>query len=248
MKVVIIDDENKIINTITKLIETSFIDISIVASSNDIRSGYHQIIKHQPDILILDINLPDGTGFDLLKRFSHPRFKLIFVTAYEEYAIKAFKFSAIDYILKPIDANELNLAISKARDLKIIEEQQLKVKALMENVNEDKTLKKIVLRTSESLHLVKVEDIIRCEADSNYTFFYLIDGRKILISKTIKEYTELLKNSGFVRVHQSHLINTSYIDRYDKTSGRGLVMKDDSNIPVSKDRKPYFLKHLDSLF
>lgn len=247
-KVVIIDDENCVIQTVSRLIEEHFTDILIAGSANDISTGYRQILKNGPDILILDINLPDGSGFELLRKFVEPEFKLIFITAHEEYAIEAFKFSAIDYILKPIDSDALITALNKARELKAMEEQHLKVKALLDNLDGNSPSKKIVLRTSDSLHLINVCDIVRCEADSNYTFFYLKDNKRILVSKTIKEYSQLLKPSGFIRVHQSHLVNTDHVDRYVKTDGGTLIMKDNSKVPVSNDRRAFVLKQLESLY
>jgi two-component system LytT family response regulator len=248
LKALIIDDETSVIKTITTLIEQHFTDIGICGSANNINAGYRLILKTSPDILLLDINLPDGNGFDLLRKFKEPAFKLIFITAHEEYAIKAFKFSAIDYLLKPIDESALISAVNRARNLKVMEEQHLKVKALLDNLGGSNATKKIILRTADSLHLINVSDIIRCEADSNYTFFYLKKGKRILVSKTIKEYSELLKPSGFIRVHQSHLVNTDYVDRYVKTGGGTLIMKDDSEVPISHDRRAFVLKQLESFF
>ncbi len=247
MKAIIIDDEKGVIGTISKLLEDHFSDIDIVSTAHDIITGYNVIIEHDPDILILDINLPDGTGFDLLKKINSPRFKLIFVTAYEDYAIKAFKYSAIDYILKPIQPDEFVAAINRAKSMKMKEDQQLKLTALLDNYDEGHVMKKIVLRTADSLHLVQIDDIIRCESDSNYTMFYMCNNKKILVSRTMKEYAELLKTAGFLRVHQSHLINVNHIERYAKAEGGAMIMKDGSNVPISHERKAYILKHLESL-
>ncbi len=246
MKAIIIDDETRVRNTITKLVESNFPDVSIVASAGDIESGYKMVTELNPDILFLDIHLPDGNGFDLLKKIETISFKLIFVTAHEEYALQAIKLSALDYILKPIDQDELSNAINKAHEIFKREEEQLKVKALLDNFEEKKTLKRIILRTSDYLHFVNIDDIIRCESDNNYTFFYLTDNKKVLVSKTIKEYEELLKNSGFLRVHQSHLINLLFVDKYVKSEGGYLQMKDNSNIPISINNKQYVLKMLNA--
>jgi len=246
-RAVIIDDENRVINTITTFIAENFSDIDVVDTANDITTGYRMIRKSDPDILLLDINLPDGSGFELLRKFDTPRFKLIFVTAHEEYAIEAFKYSAIDYILKPIEEDALVAALNRAKDVKVMEDQQLKVKALLDNLEGGSALKKIILRTADCLHLINVNDIVRCEADSNYTFFYLKEGKRILVSKTIKEFTELLKHVHFIRVHQSHLVNTDYIDRYMKTDGGTLIMRDNSEVPISQDRRAFVLKQLESL-
>lgn len=235
------------ISTLTTLIHEHFNDIEVIETANDIATGYSVIQKTDPDIVLLDINLPDGNGFDLLRKFGTIHFKLIFITAHEEFAIEAFKYSAIDYILKPVEEDALVEAIKRARNLKLMEDQHLKIKALLGNLDEGVPMKRIILRTADCLHLINVNDIIRCEADSNYTYFYLRDGKRILVSKTIKEFSEMLKNAGFIRVHQSHLVNTDYIDRYMKTDGGTMIMRDQSQVPISQERRAYVLKKLESL-
>ncbi len=247
MKVIIIDDDNRVLNIISNLITTGFTDIEIVATAGDIKEGYHSINEHKPDLVFLDINLPDGTGFDLLKKIQTIDFRIIFITAYEEYAVQAIKVSALDYILKPVDAEELYEAVNKARKIINEEEEQLKINNLINNIKGEKVPKHLVLHTSECLHFVNIDEIIRCEADSNYTFFYLTGNRKILVSKTIKEFADLLQHSGFLRVHQSHLINTAFLDKYIKSEGGYLQMKDNSNIPIALNRKQEILKKLGSM-
>ncbi len=247
MKVVIVDDDKKICRFISGFIADNFPDISVVDITHDIESGYHAINKHSPNLLFLDIRLPDGMGFDLLRKFDSINFKVIFITGYEKFALLAIKFSALDYLLKPIDPEELTEATRRALEMVRHEEENVKIDALLENYNEKKVLKRVILKTSECIHVIKVEDIIRCEADNNYTFFFLRDGNKILISRTIKEYCELLKPSGFLRVHQSHLINVSYIDKFVKSEGGYILMKDKSQIPVSIHNKHLVIKELENL-
>ena len=247
MKAIIIDDEPRVINIITNLIKSGAPDVAVIATATDIRTAYEAITTLSPDIVFLDIQLPDGTGFDLLKKIHSLSFKLIFVTAHGEYAIKAIKCSAIDYLLKPIDPDEFYLAVNKARSLVKEEEEKLKVNALIDNLENKKSIQHIVLHTAECLHIVKIEDIIRCEADNNYTFFHLTGNKRILVSKTIKEYAELLKASGFIRVHQSHLINLAFVDRYMKSEGGYILMKDQSSVPISLSHKRLVLKTLESL-
>ena len=187
--------------------------------------------------------MPDGTGFDLLRKFDSLNFKFVFITAYKEHAIKAFKFSALDYLLKPIDPDDLIETIDRVS--KTINEtgSNMKLEALLENISsQSNEPKKIVLRTSESIHIVKVTDIIRCESSSNYTYFFLKDGKKLLVSRTLKEYHEMLDSKSFFRPHQSHLININYIDRFEKADGGYLIMKDGSNVPVSFRKKDQLLK------
>jgi len=242
MNAVIVDDEATVRNTIKSLINENFPDISVVATAGSIQEGCETIMNNKPDLLFLDIELPDGTGFDLLKKFPQVTFKIIFVTGHQEYALDAIKVSALDYVLKPIDTDELVSAIEKAREVINQEEQNLKLLALSENLQCKKVLKRIILHTADHLQLVSVPDIVRAEADSNYTLFWLSGNRKIMVSKTIKEFDSLLANSGFIRVHQSHLVNLEHIDRFMKKDGGWLRMKDGSSVPVSPNLKKQVLQ------
>lgn len=197
------------------------------------------INRTQPDLVLLDINLTDGTGFDLLKKFNGFQFKLIFITAHEEYAIQAFKFSAVDYILKPVVASDLLNAVEKAGKAIQQEETELKISALLANLDK---IKKIVLKTAESIHIIHVKNIIRCEADVNYTNFYLDNGERLIVSRTLKEFAEMLEPAGFFRTHQSHLVNLDHISRFDKTEGGHLVLADDSIVPVSSRKREELFK------
>ena len=244
MKAIIVDDESAVRNTITALLQENFPDIIISSSVGTIREGYSAIIKHQPDLLFLDIELPDGLGFDLLKNLSPVNFRTIFITGHQEYALNAIKVSALDYILKPIDNEELKSSVEKAREVISQEEEQMKLLALAENLQGKKVLKRIILRTSEALQLISVGDIIRAEADSNYTHFYLAGGKHVLVSRTIKEYEAMLAGSGLVRVHQSHLVNLNYVDKFIKRDGGYLQLKDGSAIPVSPNLKQKVLRAL----
>ncbi|MCD4747129.1 MAG: LytTR family DNA-binding domain-containing protein [Bacteroidales bacterium] len=238
ISIVIIDDEPKARETIINILKLSKAGINIVGQAEDVSSGYDIIILKNPDLVLLDINLPDGTGFDLLKKFEKINFKVIFITAYEEHAIKAFKFNALDYILKPVTAGDLIQAVEKAGESIYKEETGIQLSALLSNLNK---IKKIVLKTAESIHLINVKDIIRCESDVNYTIFHLINDEKLMVSKTLKEYTELLESVGFFRTHQSHLVNLDHIVRYDKAEGGHLVMDDESIVPVSSRKKENLL-------
>jgi len=244
MNVVIVDDEATVRNTIKSLLNENYPDINILATAGTIGEGYEAIEKYKPDLLFLDIELPDGTGFDLLKKFQQLPFKIIFVTGYHEYALDAIKVSALDYILKPVDTDELCLAVEKAREIINQAELQLKLEALNENLQGKKVLKRIILHTSDHLQLVSVSDIIRAEADSNYTSFTLSDGKHIMVSRTIKEFESLLSDSGMIRVHQSHLVNINFIDRFVRKDGGYLLLKDGTKIPVSPNLKKQVLQAL----
>jgi len=244
MNAVIIDDEANVRNTISVLLGENFPGISIMASAGTVEEGYEAIVKYKPDLVFLDIELPDGTGFDLLRKFQQIPFKIIFVTGHQEYALDAIKVSALDYVLKPVDTDELRHAVEKAGEIISQEEQKLKFQALNENLQSKKVLKRIILHTSDHLQLVSVSDIIRAEADSNYTSFSLADGKHVLVSRTIKEFESLLSGSGMIRVHQSHLVNINYIDRFVKKDGGYLLLKEGTKIPVSPNLKKQVLQAL----
>ena len=248
MKVIIIDDEIRTRKSIADILKFSQQDIELVAEAEDVATGVDAIIEYKPDLILLDIDMPDGTGFDLLKKLNDIHFKIIFITAYEEYAVRAFEFSAIDYILKPVDPKKLIDAIDKAHQLVEQENINLKLNALFANIeNSVSENKKLVLKTSESIYIINTHDIVRCESDGGYTQFYLIDGKKILVSRNLKDYEGMLDGFGFYRIHQSHMINLKYIDHYSKTEGGAVVMKDSSNLPVARRKKESFLKLLEMI-
>jgi len=243
IKAVIIDDEGKARETIRNIIGSYCSDVSIVAEARNVKTGLEVISRHEPEIVFLDIKMPDGTGFDLLNQLYKIEFKLIFITAFDEYAIQAFKFSALDYILKPVNPSSLIEAVEKAKDIIEAENIKLKLDTFLDNVDSpSKEPKKLVLNTHDSIYVVKTDDIIRCKSDQNYTEFFLNDEKKLVVSKTLKEYDEMLSNYGFFRVHQSHLINLSYMVRFDKSEGGFVVMKDEAYIPVSSRKRESLLQ------
>jgi len=245
MNAIIVDDELNVRNTIKALVGEYFPDINIVSSAGTIEAGYEAINLYHPDLLFLDIELPDGNGFDLLRKFPSISFKVIFITGHHEFALNAIKVSALDYILKPLDTDELRQAIEKARRIIGSDEQQLKLQALNDNLQSGKrVLKRIILHTSDHLQLVSISDIIRAEADSNYTSFSLSGGKRILVSRTLKEFESLLSGSGVIRVHQSHLVNIIYIDRFVKKDGGYLLLKEGTKVPVSPNLKKQVLQAL----
>ena len=244
MNAVIIDDEATVRNAISSLLGDYFPEIRIIATAGTVEEGFESIVKHKPDLVFLDIELPDGTGFDLLRKFQQIPFKIIFVTGHQEYALDAIKVSALDYVLKPVDTDELRHAVEKAGQIISQEEQKLKFQALNENLQSKKVLKRIILHTSDHLQLVSVSDIIRAEADSNYTSFRLANGKHVLVSRTIKEFESLLSGSGMIRVHQSHLVNINYIDRFVKKDGGYILLKEGTKIPVSPNLKKQILQTL----
>lgn len=246
MKAVIIDDEKRTRELIAKLIESFDIGIETFPLGENVASGIKAIESVHPDIVFLDIQMPDGTGFDLLKMIPEKNFEVIFITAHEEFAIKAIKFSALDYILKPIDPEELKKAIEKAIESIDNKREESQFEALQLNIQPHQK-RRLVLKTQESVHVIDLDKIIRCEADRNYTSFYLVDQKKILVSKTLKDYETLLTGHNFLRIQQSHLINLDYVDRYDKANGGSVIMKDGSEVPLSPAKREIFFKILENL-
>ena len=245
-KILIIDDENRTRELIAKMIDSFGFDVVTIPEGENVKSGIEAIEKHQPDIVFLDIQMPDGTGFDVLGSIPNKKFEVIFITAHEEFAIKAIKFSALDYLLKPVDLSELKSALEKAIEASGENEPSKQFEALNSNILSNEK-RRLVLKTQESVHVVELDQIIRCEADRNYTSFFLLDNKKILVSKTLKEYETLLSGYNFLRVQQSHLVNLNFIDRYDKKNGGAVVMKDGSEVPLSPAKRDVFFKRLENL-
>ena len=238
LKAIIIDDEKPVVSLLLGMVGQFCDGVVVVATANSVKTGVKLIRNFNPDLIFLDINLGDGSGFDLLEQLGEKIPMVVFITAYDEYAVKAFKFSAIDYVMKPINLEEIEAAVQKCRNQ--IEKENLseKLKIFLQNMDEPNSEeKKIVLKTAESIHIVKVGEIIRCESDHNYTEFYLTGARKLLVSRTLKEYDEMLVDYGFFRTHQSHLININFISRFDKADGGELVLADKSRVPVSKRKR-----------
>ncbi len=245
-KALIIDDEHRTRELIAKMIESFDLGIETFPIGENVKSGLAAIKEIQPDIVFLDIQMPDGTGFDLLKACPEKNFEVIFITAHEEFAIKAIKFSALDYILKPVDADDLKLAVEKALATFTTERSNSQFDALQQNIQPNQK-RRLVLKTQESVHVVDLENIIRCEADRNYTSFYLAEGKKILVSRTLKDYETLLTGHNFLRIQQSHLINLNYVDRYDKGNGGSVVMRDGSEVPLSPAKRDLFFQILENM-
>lgn len=244
IRAVIIDDEINNQELISNLLKSYADNVHVVGLAGSVEKAYKVILEQNPDLIFLDIQMPDGTGFDLLKKFDKINFKIIFVTAHQEFAIEAFKYSALDYILKPLAPANLLASVKKMEDTISSEELNLKLKTLLNNIAEPiKNKKKIVLKTMERIYSVDLDDIIRFESDGGYTKVYLLDGKRIMVSKTMKEFDDLLLEAGFLRVHHSHLINMNHLFCFEKTEGH-VVMKDDSIVPVSNRKKDHLMELL----
>jgi two-component system, LytTR family, response regulator len=246
-RLVIVDDEKKARESVKALLGLLALDIQIVGEADSVVSAREVITTAAPDVILLDVQLADGTGFDLLQTLKEPYPFIIFITAFEQYAHLAFRFSAIDYLLKPVDPESLATALTKARERIGLTEMETKIKNLVSNLgNPPRDQKRIVLKTAEQIHIVKIKDIIRLESDKNYTTFYLESNVSILVSRTLKEFDEMLNDFGFIRVHQSHLVNIDFIDKFDKREGGYLILRNKASVPVSSRKKEELIKLLET--
>lgn len=246
IRAILIDDEATMRANFSELLGIHLPDIQVVAEASGVTEGLEVLRNESCDLLFLDVEMQDGTGFDLLDRFGETRFKTVFVTGHDRYAIRAFKFSAVDYLVKPVDPTELKKAVSKVRQMHASEQRQA-LHTLVGNHTGRLEERKILLKNSDALFLVKVNQIVRCEADNNYTRFFLEDGQEIIISKTLKEYERLFEDFPFFRAHQSHLINLQHFERYEKREGGAIQMRDGTRVPLANRKKEAFLSKIESL-
>jgi two-component system LytT family response regulator len=247
IKSIIADDETDCIFLLREKISRYCPEIHIVATATTHSSLIHEISENNPELLFLDIEMQEGNIFELLNKTDLSACEIIFVTAHEKYAIQAIRFSALDYLLKPIDAEDLKKAVSNAVE-KIkskVKNQQLEV--LLHNLNVQNKDKKIALPSSKGMEFIRIKDIVYCKADNNYTTFFLADKSKIIVSKTIGEYEEILKEYQFIRIHQSHIINLNFLKSYTKGEGGSVVLVDNTELEVSRRKKEEFLQKVKEL-
>jgi two-component system LytT family response regulator len=246
VKAILIDDEKYNLENLQALLSTYCTQVEICGMAMDAEKGIQLLEAVRPDLLFLDIQMPGQNGFDLLRNVSHYDFEVIFITAYDQYAIQAMRFSAVDYLLKPVDIKELQAAVSKAikqRQLKV-QNQQLQNLMLLLNSRHNKEEQRIALATAKETRFVKTDEIIRCESSNNYTTFFLTANETLLVCKAIYEYEEILKDYGFLRCHQSHLVNKRFIKSWKKEYGDFLLLTDGKEVPISRGKKDYIKKAL----
>lgn len=241
---IIVDDEYKSRESLRILVEDFCTGVRVEAQCQNIAEALKAIAELKPDLVFLDIQLQRETGFDLLTKFEDLEFEVIFTTAHAEYALKAFKFSAIDYLLKPIDIEELKGAIEKVEKSRSKTIAQ-RLQQLLQNLNTGTTENyKLALPTSEGLIFVKVSDILYCEAASNYTEIVMVDDKKHIVSRTLKEYDDMLGEQNFFRIHHSYLVNLNGIKKYIRGEGGYVVMNNNKSLQVSKRKKEGFLSRV----
>src|SRR6476660_2629080 len=248
LRAIVIDDIENIRKEYVATIQAHCPNINIIGQADSVASGVKLIRQLSPDLVFLDVEMPDGTGFDLLQRLKPIQFKVIFITGHEDFAIKAFRFSAIDYLLKPLDPTDLTEAVKKAEESLSKEVFDMKLSNLFSNLERPKNLQKLILKTADRIYSVNIQDIVNCESDKNYTTFHFINAPKLIVSTNLKEYETLLAPHNFFRTHQSHLINMAYFDHFIKSEGGNtIVMKNNTAIPLSVRKKEEFLISLENL-
>lgn len=250
IKALIVDDEKNGREVLLALLEKFCPQVNVVGTADSGEAALEQIQQLKPELVFLDINMPGMTGFEMLERIDSINFEVVFVTAHDHYALKAFKFSAVDYVLKPIDLEDLQKAVKKVEEKRGTQTSSgsNRYNELFHNIRNIKNpFDKIGLATRDGLIFVRISDIIRLESDVNYTWFHLQGNERILASKTLKEFEEMLEDYNFYRIHKSHLINLSHLKRYIKGEGGSVIMSDNTEVDVSRRNKEGLLKRLQSI-
>ena len=248
LKVLIVDDEENVREALAQMLNMYSEGTRLIGTCSNIAAAIKAIRESKPDILLLDIEIGEESGFDIFKHFPNPEFKVIFITAYQQYAVQAFRFAALDYLLKPVDPDHLIEALKKAFDAVDREKFSLKIDSFIHNVGAmTSRSKKIVLRTADNMHVVNLNDIMYCESDRSYTTFYLADKTRVMVSQTLGDYEDMFNDYGFIRIHKSHLVNLQFIKRYEKGDGGQLVLNDNTCLPVATRKKEQLLGLLANL-
>ncbi|MFK7899960.1 MAG: LytR/AlgR family response regulator transcription factor [Cyclobacteriaceae bacterium] len=243
LKAILVDDEQDSRDILSNYLKKYCPDVDLLATCDSVKTGLEAITTHQPDVVFLDIEMPYANGFDLLDQVNEITFETVFVTAYDNYAIKALNQSAAYYLLKPIDIDELVAAVEKIQTERSKPDYVEHAKVLLENIKgQPNNLAKLMLPTLEGFEVVKPEEILYCEADNNFTKFHLVSNRQLLICRTLKYFEEILSNHQFVRVHRSHMINLDYVVRYTKGKGGYVTLENGAELEVAPKKKSEFLE------
>lgn len=246
MKTLVIEDKEQSRLYLESLIE-EYSELEYLGHAETVKEGVNLISVMKPELVLFDIELPDGDSFDILKQLKNQNFKIVFVSSYDSYAIKAFQYNAIDYLLKPVEKEAFNKTMTKVIGQNNLENKEEQLRLLLHNITFPKIKpEKIVLNTTDTVHIIQIEDIIRLESDNNYTYFHTVDKRKIMASINLKTYENLLKDSNFFRIHQSHIINMKHLLSYNKKT-TNVLMLGATELPVSVRKQPIFIKLIRSL-
>jgi two-component system, LytTR family, response regulator len=247
MKAIIIDDEENARIALSVLINDHAPELRLHGVFPSLEEAHKVISKEPIDVVFLDIQMPKQSGFDLWKYFPNPSFHVVFTTAYSEYAIKAIRLSALDYLLKPVDIEELVRVVNKLKLQAKTKNIDERLEVLESNLKSSSSITQIVLPTLNALIVVKISEIVRCESDDNYTRFYLQDKTEYLVSRTLKEYETILPSHTFFRVHQSHLVNINYVKKFLRGKASAVELINCCLIPVSKDKRELFIEKLNNV-
>lgn len=248
IKAVIIDDEPAMLEVNSSLLAEHFPEIRLMGTASSVETGIELIRRQNPDLVLLDIELNNEKGFDILQRLKPYSFKVVFITGHDAFAIKAIKFSAFDYIMKPVNESEFRESIQAAVEhIESSESSQSQVDVLMDSLKREMQSKKLVLRNSDSFHVVNISEVYYCQSDNSYTTFYFEGNEKIVVSKSLKDYEAMLTEFGFFRAHQSYLVNLNQVKKVDKSDGGFIVMKNRKEIPVSSRQMKRLVSLLEQL-
>ena len=241
----IVDDEAHARESLSKMLSLNFPEIQVLGTASSADEAYEKIIKLSPDLLFLDVEMPNGTGFDLLTRFAKPTFKVVFVTGFDQYALNAIKFSALDYLLKPVNARELKETVDKATSQMANQNGLGDLKNLLSTLQNPRSRKnKLAIPTQQGLEMIEIQEIMRCEAANGYTIIHLRNEKPILSSRDLKTYQELLEDYDFFRIHDSHLVSHLHIQKILNEDGGIAVMSNEAKLPIARRRKSEFLEWL----
>jgi len=245
LKTLIVDDEHNAVDFISSIIGEYCPELEVAGRAYDVNEGVSLINEKKPDLVFLDVEMPNGTGFDLLSQFPEKNFDVVFITAFNHYAINAIKFSAVDYILKPVNISEFIEAVKKVIQKRSgdTSHNNESLKVLMENLR-SASPSRLAIPTADGMEYLNPKEIIRIEADRSYSWFYLTGNRKILVSRHLKEFQDLLSDRSFFRSHNSHLINLKYVRKFIRREGGYIEMQDGEQIPISRNRKDLFIVHM----
>lgn len=242
IKALIVDDELKSQSTLHKLLEMYCPEVEVIGFAHNVKTGIEAIEDLMPNLVFLDISMPDGDGFEVLERVKNRNFEVVFTTAFNDYAIKAFQFAALHYLLKPINYLELQSAVKRCKQNNKDVDLNEKIKILCDSLSNHH--QKIILPTSNGLRIIELSQILRCEADGSYTNFYLSDNTVLMVSKVLSNFEELLPSEIFCRVHSKHLVNLNYVSQYVKGRGGRIILTSGKEVEVSESKKKDFLKRL----
>jgi len=242
VQAVIVDDEENSLEALAILLQKYCPDVQVVGAAQTVESAIELIDTIKPELVFLDIALPDGQGFEVLDEVSYTGFEVIFTTAYDQYALKAFDFSALDYLLKPISAEKLQQGVE--RFLKIRKETKIPDRVAVLKESLDNKNERIILSSMDGFEVYKIADIVRCEANGSYTIFYIKTGQRIITSKTLNNFEKLLSDLSFVRVHSKHLVNLEFVKKYISGRGGYIVFEDGTQVDVSERKKKEFIQRM----